>query len=134
MRKKRWRPSMAWRAVPGLTLWLVFAGCLCVPPPAHAADKKKPKAISQAVLFGNVFEEGGFSLRGARVVVWNAERPKDRKETATDIQGEFAVRFPAGKAKYVVEVSAKGFAPETKAVEVTGDERVDLTFRLSPAK
>ena len=101
-------------------------------PVAQGAEKRKPKTTPQAVLFGSVFQENGFLLRGARVVVSNADRPKENKETTTDTQGEFAVRVPAGKARYIVEVSAEGFVPGKKTVEVSGDERIDLTFRLSP--
>lgn len=111
---------------------MLLVGCLLGPPATQAAEKKRAKTIPQAVLFGSVFQENGFSLRGARVIVTNIDQPKDRRETATDVQGEFAVRVPAGKAKYSVEVSAPGFAPEKKSVEVTGDERIDLTFRLAP--
>lgn len=99
---------------------------------ALAAGKKKSKAVPQALLFGNVFQENGFSVRGARVVIANADRPKDRQEITTDVQGEFAARVPAGKARYTVGVSAEGFAPAQKTVEIFGDERVDLTFRLTP--
>jgi hypothetical protein len=125
-RKKTWKCSLA-----------VFAvmSCLTVTAPgAVAADKKKSRVVREAVLFGTVFQESGFLLRGARVVVYNADRPKDRKEAVTDIQGEFAVRVPAGKAIYTVEVSAPGFVTEKKTAEITGDERVDMTFRLAPEK
>ncbi len=67
------------------------------------------------------------------MVVVSVERPKDRKEAVTDLQGEFAIRVPAGKGKYTVEASAPGFVPETKTVETAGDERLELTFRLAPA-
>ena len=97
------------------------------------SEKRKSKFAPQALLFGSVFQENGFSLRGARVVVINIDRPKERKETTTDVQGEFAIRVPAGKGRYSVEVSASGFKSEKKDVEVAWDERIDLTFRLSPS-
>ncbi|MBI3693359.1 MAG: carboxypeptidase regulatory-like domain-containing protein [Acidobacteria bacterium] len=119
MRKKSWRCSAA--------VVLVLAAALG----AQAAEKKKSKTAPQAILFGSVFQENGFLVRGARVVVWNVERPKERKETTSDVQGEFSLRVPAGKGKYTVEVSAPGFASEQKTVEIVGDERIDLTFRLA---
>ena len=119
MRKKRWRCSAA------VVLVLAALG-------AQAAEKKKSKTAPQAVLFGSVFQENGFLVRGARVVVWNVERPKERKETTSDVQGEFSLRVPVGKGKYTVEVSATGLASEQKTVEIVGDERIDLTFRLAP--
>jgi hypothetical protein len=101
---------------------------------AQQADKaRKSRLAPQAVVFGTVFQESGFVVRGARVVIFNAERPKEKKETTTDIQGEFAMRFPAGKASYTVEVSSPGFQTERKKAEVIGDERVELTFHLAAA-
>lgn len=126
MRKKKPRCSLAFLAVLAAAFWIAAA--------PSATAKKKPTVVPEAILFGNVFQEDGFSLRGARVVVYNADHPKSRKEADTDIQGEFAVRVPAGKARYTVEVSAPGFTPATKTVEVTADERVDMTFRLEPVK
>ena len=126
------RPSTAkWRGAAALAAVLLAVASL---PGAQKNDKKKTRTIQQALLYGSVFQESGFSLRGARVMAFNTERPNIRKETVTDVQGEFAVRFPAGKARYTIEVSAEGFTSEKKTVEVAGDERVDLTFRLSPVK
>ena len=123
MKRKSRRCSATLAAV------LVTFGLLV--PGAAKGEKKKGKAVAQAVLGGSVFREDGFLLRGARVLVTNLDRPKEKKETATDVQGEFAVRVPAGKARYSVEVSAEGFGSEKKTVEIAGDERVDLTFHLS---
>ncbi len=120
--RKTWKRSLALAG-------LVAATALS--PVSLAADKKKSRVAAQAVLAGSVFQESGFLVRGARVVVTNAGRPREKKETATDLQGEFAVRVPAGKARYTVEVAAEGFLPQQKTVEVSGDERIDLTFRLA---
>ena len=123
MKRKRRRCSTPLAAV-------VVTFCLLVPGVARA-EKRKSKAVAQAVLAGSVFREDGFLLRGARVLVTNLDRPKEKKETTTDVQGEFAVRVPAGKARYSIEVSSDGFRSEKKTVEIAGDERVDLTFHLS---
>ena len=134
MRKKsrrcngRWRRGAALAVAMLSALWLAFlAG-----PGTQAGEKKKSKITPQALLFGSVFQENGFSLRGARVVVANVGHPREKKEAKTNVQGEFAVRVPAGKARYTVEVSAEGFATQSKTIEVTGDERIDLSFRLAP--
>ena len=123
-----WTPSRAAAALLLAALLTVAAG------PAEKDKKKKSKFVPEAVVAGTVFQENGFLLRGARVVAINVEHPKDKKESVTDLQGEFAVRVPAGKGKYKVEASAPGFAPESKTVEVAGDERLDLTFRLAPTQ
>lgn len=127
MRNKRWRRRAA---ACGLCVLALAAAAV---PALGKGEKKRAKAPAYAVLAGSVFQESGFLLRGARVVVKDLGHPKERKQANTDVQGEFAVRLPAGKGRYEVEVSAEGFLPEKKTVEVAGDERVDLTFRLSPA-
>ena len=123
-RKRSWtcRPALA------AGLALVLLGM------AGAAEKKKSKFVPQAILAGTVFQESGFLVRGARVVVYNVERPKDKKEAATDLQGEFAVRVPVGKGRYTIEVSAPGLVSASKTVDVAGDERLDVTFRLAPSQ
>ena len=40
------------------------------------------------------------------------------------------LRVPAVPAKYVVKVSAKGWRAEEKEAQITGYDRVDLTFNL----
>jgi hypothetical protein len=57
--------------------------------------------------------------------------PKSKKiKAATDARGEFVFRVPPGPMQYTVSVSVKGLKPQQKAVEVQGDERVDVTFML----
>ena len=117
-----------------LSMALLLALCFNLPmaPGLEAREKKKGRITPQALLYGSVFQESGFSLKGARVVVTNAERPREKLEAKTDMQGEFAVRVPAGKGNYIVEISAEGFTSASKTVEITGDEHIDLTFHLSP--
>jgi hypothetical protein len=127
MRKRNWKCSWTCAvllAMGSSAAWQMLA----------AQDRQKRRQPpAYAVVSGSVFQESGFLLRGARVLVTNTARPKDRKETVTDMQGEFAVRLPAGQATYAVEVSAKGFVPERKEVQITADERISLTFRLALA-
>ncbi len=127
MRKRQQRPR------PSTAFLLGVLAAVLLVSLSLAADKKKAKTAPQALIAGTVFQESGFSLRGARVVVFDTERPKVRKETLADMQGEFAVRVPGGKARYVIEASADGFVSEKKTVEVGGDERVEVTFRLTPS-
>lgn len=123
MRKGTWKPEAA----------VVAALCLAAAG-APGAEKDKPKGAPQTLLYGSVFQENGFSLRGARVAVSGGQKNRVKKQTVTDLQGEFAVRVPGGQASYTVEVSAEGFTSEKKTVEVTVEERVDMTFRLAARK
>ena len=125
---------MTWRSSPRLAAVIAVLGLLAAPAAAQKQGRNKKAAAAPAVIAGSVFQENGFLLRGARVVIVPSERPKEKKEVRTDLQGEFAVGVPAGKASYKVEVSADGFAPASKIVEISGEERVDLTFRLAPAE
>ncbi len=91
----------------------------------RAKDKHQPYAL----LFGTVFNEDGRLVRGARITV----KPKETKgkwEASSDVQGEFAVHLPAGKAVYTVEVLAAGLAPEKKEVAFEGEERQDVVIHL----
>jgi hypothetical protein len=101
--------------------------------PAIATDKK---AKAQATLFGNVFRDSGFALRGAEVVVTPEPAPKKKVEwrAIADARGEFLLRLPGGPASYNVIVRAPGFTPREKNVIFAGDERLDFTFLMSPVK
>ncbi len=92
-----------------------------------AAAQKAGQAY--AVVVGTVFYEDGRLVRNAKVEVKQKEGRK-RWESSTNMEGEFAVRLPAGKAVYIVEAQAPGQAPDRKEVEITADERVDLVLHL----
>ena len=51
---------------------------------------------------------------------------------STNTRGEFAFRIPAVKASYLVTAGAKGYQRQQKTVDVQPEERVDVTFMLSP--
>ena len=98
--------------------------------PVYSAGKKP--SPSDGVIAGSVFNENGHSLPGARVRVAPENAPKKKQETYSDGRGEFAVRVPAAKRRYLVTVEAKGFAPQTKTVEVFESEKTSVTFLLTP--
>jgi hypothetical protein len=50
----------------------------------------------------------------------------------SDARGEFAVRLPAVPMSYTVTVKAAGFREQEKQVAISGEERVDVFFRLEP--
>jgi hypothetical protein len=99
-------------------------------------DKKKAAAEPYVLLAGTVFQETGFALPNAEVVVTQDAAPETKHSKAKKIQavsdsrGEFALRLPVGNAHYVIKVSAKGFRNEEKPVTVQGEDRLDVTFQL----
>ena len=95
-----------------------------------SAKKKQPAA--HALIAGTVFHKSGHSLYGAKVIVFNEAQPKKKLRGVSDRRGEFVVRVPAGKAHYVVRVSAKGFDSAEKKVQIYGMEKVNVNFMLSP--
>ena len=94
--------------------------------------KKKRAATAHALVAGTVFHASGRSLRGAKVTVFNEDRPKKKLRGVTDTRGEFAIRVPSGEARYVVQAAAKGFEPAEKKVQTQGMEKVSVNFMLSP--
>jgi hypothetical protein len=88
------------------------------------------------LLDGTVFQETGFALPNAEVVVApdpasDAPHPKTKKlQTVSDSRGEFAFRLPTGSMRYLIKVSAKGFKSEEKSVTVEREDRLDVTIQL----
>lgn len=97
---------------------------------SSAGGKKKPEPY--AIIAGTVFQESGFSLRGANVVLTLQGDPKAKKlqEAVSDVRGEFAFHVPAKPAAYMVKASLKGYRPEEKQATVSGEERIDVTLTL----
>jgi PEGA domain len=100
------------------------------------ADKKK-QAEPFALLMGTCFNEQGFSLPGAKVMVELASEPavkvkKKKWDMVSSPRGEFAVRLPAGQHTFRVAVSKEGFKPAEKKVSFESDERQDIMFSLEP--
>ena len=101
-----------------------------------AGEDRKP--ASYAVVTGTVFRDTGMSLPGAEVTLAAAgdskEAKKFKKQTvAASPRGEFVFRVPAAAGNYTVSVRASGYESQQKPVTVTGEERIDVFFRLEPA-
>ena len=102
---------------------------------ASAGDKH----AAYAVVAGTVFQDSGFALPGAQVLLKvktapeGVKAPKPQK-AVSDGRGEFAFHVPAGKAEYKLSVQATGFVGEEKTASVSSDERVDVYFQLKAAK
>jgi Carboxypeptidase regulatory-like domain len=100
--------------------------------PLAAAPKKKPALDTYAVVSGSVFEDNGYALPGADVILAPEAQTQKTKpiDTVSDARGEFVVRVPPGPMHYTVSVSAKGFKSQRKTVSVEDQERVEVTFQL----
>jgi hypothetical protein len=97
-------------------------------------DKKK-EAAPYALLMGTCFNQDGFSLPGAKVVIESVSqtgiKPKKQKwEMVSSPRGEFAARLPAGRNTFKVSASKAGFRPVTKDIFFEGDERQDIILTL----
>jgi hypothetical protein len=113
------------------------AACVLLIAGITTAAKDKPKEEAYAVIAGTVFQDSGYSLRGAEVsldpdpTVNPKPKLKIRRMTAS-ARGEFAFRVPPGPMKYTVRAKAARFQPEEKTISVAGDERLDVFFTLKP--
>lgn len=142
MRRKRTSPGSK-LASPGRMRGLVSSSVLLawsLPAALVAAPgEKKPKAPAPyALIAGAVFRDTGLSLPGAQVTLLaesgsgQARKPK-KINVVTDSRGEFAVRVPAAPMRYTLQVRAAGYQNQEKSVSVSGEDRVDVFFRLEPA-
>lgn len=113
--------------IPSITLAaLLVLPALSLPPPAAKKDKEKRYAL----LSGTVFTEQGFSLPGVRITIKRKGEGKSKWRAVSDRRGEFAVRLPPGRGTYEVTTHSKQHQSQTKTVELYGEERVDIIFRL----
>jgi hypothetical protein len=88
-----------------------------------------------SLIKGTVFTADGHPVTGAKVTILRSDvapkqQKKGRKETSSDQQGEFAFRMDVGPAKFHLTVEAQGFPKQEKDVEVSGDERADISVIL----
>lgn len=119
------------RLLPALVLAAVLACSPGLLPSAAAQDQP------QAVIAGTVFRDPGFAFPRVEVTLTPVTLPPGVKKlkplkTATDGRGEYSFRVPAGAARYKVQASAPGFAPEQREVEIAASERIDVYLTLKP--
>lgn len=106
-----------------------------------AARKEKARDASApySLIAGTVYRPPGFALPGAEVII-SPEQPevngvKLKKEKAvTDARGEWVIRVPIVPAKWRVDVKIDGYRPEQKSVAIEGEQRLDLSIILEPAR
>src|ERR1041384_7881355 len=85
-----------------------------------------------ALLVGTCFDENGFSLPGAEVIIqlMPSESGTKKWERFSSPRGGLAVRLAAGKSSSKVPASQNGFQPAEKTVSFEGEERLDLMLPL----
>ena len=113
----------------GTSLVVLLAAFL----PLAAAPKKKPLPENYAIISGSVFQDDGYALPGADVTLApESESGRNAKpvQAVSDSRGEFVVRVPPDAMRYSITVHAKGYQSTQKSVEVTGEQRVEVTFQL----
>ena len=107
---------------------------------ALAQDRKKTPA-SYSVIEGTVFRDPGFALPQATVVLIRkadsttgkaASKEKKLNQTETTFRGEFSFRVPAERATYILKASHKGLGPQSKEVEIKGEENQEVSIVLFP--
>jgi hypothetical protein len=101
-------------------------------------DPSKPYSL----IFGTVYGPDDRPAPAVKIKIRRADQKKAKWELLSDRRGEFAQRFPAGAADYVVRTEVdKKYGIENKEVKVhiENDERQDIALHLtkvetSPAK
>src|SRR3954471_17227975 len=95
-------------------------------------DKKLDPHQPYALSFGTVFGPDQRPVRGVKLKI-RRQGEKKALELVSDGNGEFAHRYPAGKADYVVwaDLKDKQAAEKTQVkVHIDNDERQDITLHL----
>jgi hypothetical protein len=101
--------------------------------PIASADKKPTSKQPYALIFGTVFGPNERPVPGVKVKIRRGGEKKP-VELVSDARGEFAYRFPAGAADYVIwaDLKDKQAAQKTEVkVHVENDERQDVTLHLT---
>lgn len=99
-----------------------------------AGEGRAAAQVNYSLVKGTVFADT-FPLRGAKVTIVRVDvdakqQKKTKREAYSDRNGEFAFRMDVGPAKFRVTVESKGYQTEMKEVEVSGEERADISVIL----
>jgi hypothetical protein len=111
---------------------IAVAALLAIGLSSATAQKRLDPKQPYCLIFGTVFGPDERPAPGVKVKI---RRGDDKKavELVSDRRGEFAQRFPAGKAEYLVwaDLKDKQAAEKTRVkVHVENDERQDVTLHL----
>jgi hypothetical protein len=105
---------------------------------ASGVDKAKREQAPYALITGTVFRETGLAFPGVELTLAAAENSKEARKFkkmrgATSPRGEFVLRVPAAPMNFTLTAKAPGYQAQEKPVTVTGEDRIDVFFRLEPA-
>ena len=120
-------------ALAAALLSLTLIAPLVVSAATPYGDKKKKKP-DDALIYGSVFTEEGFALRGATVRIRHKDHKKPKWKTETNSRGEFAVRLPRSSGDYELVVSAKSYESASEEFTITIAEQLKYYFRLKHPK
>ena len=107
----------------------LFVGVVTAPAARGGAQSSRKSHAHDYLIFATVFTDQGFALPGARVRVRRKEEKKFRWEAMSDHQGELGIRVPQG-AEYELLAEARGFKPQTRAVDARDGNREDMTIQM----
>lgn len=97
---------------------------------AQRLDPKQPYAL----IFGTVYGPDNFPAANVLIKIRRADQKRPKWELVSDRRGEFAQRFPAGAADYIITTHVdKKYGIENKEVNVhiDNDERQDVALHLT---
>src|SRR5438067_4593751 len=120
--KKTKKMKTSNKFVPILVLIALVAGATAT---SLADDKKVDPRHPYALIFGTIYGPDSRPLPGVKIKM-RREGDKKSIDLVSDNRGEFAHRFPAGKADYVVwaDLKDKQAAQKTEVkVNIERDER-----------
>lgn len=119
-------------AVGRLVLALTIATVVFVSTTGNTFAAEKSKLKPYSIIIGTVWDQHGRAVPGVKVKIQRVGDKHPKWEHVSDNNGEFAQRFPAGQADYVIWAELKGkkgHIAETK-VHVDNDERQDVGLHL----
>jgi len=111
----------------------------CAHAQSGAPQKKAKPRHPYALVVGTVWGPDDRPVYGVKVKIRRSQDKKAKWELQSDHRGEFAQRFPVGKADYVVWADLKDFKPldgkplhavQEVPVHIDNEERVDISLHL----
>lgn len=111
------------------TALLLFAAAPLAPAQQHGRN--------YALIYGTVWGPDNRPVAGVPIKIRPADKKKPVWDQVSDHSGEFAQRVPAGNAEYLVWADIKhrkGEQPPQTTVQITFDERADISLHLTAAQ